>query len=163
MARRFFSNYKKNSDKISLQQRKVLSAIMRCRTASGKGVRTQLPKRPEGCCAQLSPDPVSDAQQASGRASALRKNRPSTTIFKTRIKPCRWNVRAEDRSFLPERTSQRRCDLRPNVFRRQNHVAGDHGTAFCFSLCRPADGSPCGNLENPFRQKGPSAPVKAIE
>ena len=27
--------------------------------ASGKGVRPQLPERPGGCCAQLSPDPVS--------------------------------------------------------------------------------------------------------
>jgi len=26
----------------------------------GKGVRTQLPERPAGCCAQLSPDPVSN-------------------------------------------------------------------------------------------------------
>jgi len=34
-------------------------------------------------------------QQASGRASALLENRPSTTIFKTRIKPCGWKDRAE--------------------------------------------------------------------
>jgi len=34
-------------------------------------------------------------QQASGRASALRGNLTSTTMFKTRIKLCRWNVRAE--------------------------------------------------------------------
>jgi len=56
------------------------------------------------------------------------------------------------RSFLPERTPQPRCDLRPDMFPYQNHVAGDHGTAFCFAAQHPAHGSPCG--ESPFRQKG---------
>jgi len=48
------------------------------------------------------------------------------------------------RSFLPERTSQPRCDLRSDAFPLQNHVAGDHGTAFCFAALHPAPGSPCG-------------------
>ena len=59
------------------------------------------------------------------------------------------------RFFLPERTSQPRCDLRPDAFPLQNHVAGDHGTVFCFAAQHPALASPCG--ESPFRQKGPSS------
>ena len=59
------------------------------------------------------------------------------------------------RSFLPERTSQPRCDLRSDAFPLQNHVAGDHGTAFCFAAVHPAHGSPCG--ESSFRQKGPTS------
>ena len=48
------------------------------------------------------------------------------------------------------------CDLRPDKFQPQNHVAGDHGTAFCCAMRHPAFGSPCGKSENPFRQKGPT-------
>jgi len=58
------------------------------------------------------------------------------------------------RSFLPERTSQPRCDLRPDAFPLQTHVAGDHGNASCFASRHPAHASPCG--ESPFRQKGPT-------
>jgi len=74
--------------------------------------------------------------KASGWASARRVHRTSTTIFKTRIKPCRWIVRAEVGPFCRKglRSVAATCDLRPDAFPLQNHVAGDHGTAFCFAL-----------------------------
>ena len=36
------------------------------------------------------------------------------------------------RSFLPERISQARCDLRPDTFPLQIHIVGDQGNAFLF-------------------------------
>jgi len=70
---------------------------------------------------------------------------------------------------LPERTSQPRCDPRPDKFQPQNHVAGDHAPLFVVPCDIPLSvrlaakvlsgrkelqKSPCG--ESPFRQKGPT-------
>jgi len=51
-------------------------------------------------------------QQASGRASALRVNLTSTAIFKTRIKPCQWVVRADVGPFCQKglRSVAATCD-----------------------------------------------------
>jgi|GEM_PF-5623766 len=57
------------------------------------------------------------------------------------------------RSFLPERTSQPRCDLRPDMSPQQNHVIGDHDTASCFAML-------ASRLRFALRQFGKSFPAE---
>ena len=52
----------------------------------GKGVRTQLPKRPEGCCAQLSPDPVSNKKWIATPSHFLFPEAVASPIYRQKFR-----------------------------------------------------------------------------
>ena len=52
----------------------------------GKGVRTQLPERPAGCCAQLSPDPVSNTKWLATLTNFLFSEAAAGKIYRQKFR-----------------------------------------------------------------------------